>query len=210
VYQWVRTQRASRVMAIKGVPKGPLPVGQPSPVDVTISGRVIKQGLRIRSIVVPFFKSELYADLKLEKPTDQQLTEGWKYPTGYCHFPVAKNYADEHFRQVCAEQLVATRDRKTGRTKREWQQLRARNEGLDIRVYARAAAWELGIDRYQDRHWRDLEWRLTADLFQNTVALPASEGEQPAIADACKPAETPAPRPSPAPLARPKMQIRLC
>ncbi len=166
VYLWVRTQPSQRVMAVKGESRGALPVAQPSSVDVTIGGQRIKHGLRIRGVLVPFFKSELYADLKKEKPTAEQLAQGWRYPVGYCHFPDVKGYGDEHFRQLCAEQLVTTRDRKTGRTKREWQQLRARNESLDIRVYARAAAWELGVDKFRESRWAQLEWQLTADLFQ--------------------------------------------
>ena len=35
VYEWVRTQPVGQVVAIKGSDKGLLPVGQPSPVDVT-------------------------------------------------------------------------------------------------------------------------------------------------------------------------------
>jgi phage terminase large subunit GpA-like protein len=155
--------------------RGALPVAQPSPVDVSIQGRVLKHGLRIRGIVVPFFKSELYADLKKEKPTDEQIEQGWKHPVGYCHFPNVTGYGDEHFKQLCSEQLVTTKDRRTGRTKREWQQLRARNEALDCRVYARAAAWELGLDRFTERAWKELEHRLTADLFadQRSSALAA-------------------------------------
>ena len=33
----------------------------------------------------------------------------------------------------------------------------ARNEALDARVYARAAASIYGIDRFVERHWRELE-----------------------------------------------------
>ena len=35
--------------------------------------------------------------------------------------------------------------------------MRERNEALDTRVYARAAAWILGADRFDDRMWRQLE-----------------------------------------------------
>jgi phage terminase large subunit GpA-like protein len=176
VYQWVRTQSPQRVKAIKGMERGALPVAQPSPVDVSVRGKVLKHGLKIHGIVVPFFKSELYADLKKETPTEEQLATGWQHPVGYCHFFLDQpNYGDEHFKQLCSEQLVSTRDRKTGRTKREWQQLRARNEALDCRVYARAAAWELGLDRFSERYWKELEHRLTADLFadQRVDAAPA-------------------------------------
>ncbi len=64
VYNWVRTQPASQVQAIKGSDKGILPVGQPSPVDINVGGKKIKAGLKIKIINVSFFKSELYANLK--------------------------------------------------------------------------------------------------------------------------------------------------
>ena len=34
-----------------------------------------------------------------------------------------------------------------------WQKLRERNEALDARVYARAAAWIAGLDRWSDERW---------------------------------------------------------
>ena len=157
VYGWVRTQPATQAMAIKGTEKGILPVGQPSPVDVTVNGQKIKKGLKIRTINVAFFKAELYADLKKRPPTEDERGQGWTCPPGYCHFPAGANYGDEHFKQLCAEQLVSHVNRRTRRSKTEWQQTRARNEALDCRVYARAAAWDLGLDRMQEKHWRNLE-----------------------------------------------------
>jgi phage terminase large subunit GpA-like protein len=44
-----------------------------------------------------------------------------------------------------------------GFQKLEWQKMRERNEALDCRVYARAAAWILGADRWSEKVWRDLE-----------------------------------------------------
>jgi phage terminase large subunit GpA-like protein len=35
--------------------------------------------------------------------------------------------------------------------------MRERNEALDCRVYARAAAWILGADRWDEATWRRLE-----------------------------------------------------
>jgi phage terminase large subunit GpA-like protein len=40
--------------------------------------------------------------------------------------------------------------------------MRERNEALDCRVYARAAAGRVGIDRFQEKHWADLERRVGA------------------------------------------------
>ncbi len=67
------------------------------------------------------------------------------------HFP---EYATEYFKQLTAEQLV-TRIVK-GYPKREWQKTRDRNEALDCRIYARAAAIALGIDRWTDAKWEQI------------------------------------------------------
>lgn len=40
--------------------------------------------------------------------------------------------------------------------------MRERNEGLDCYVYARAAAAAAGLDRFEDRHWQELEKQLGA------------------------------------------------
>lgn len=160
VYSWVRSQPSDRVAAIKGDDRGILPVGQPSPVEVRGDGKKDSSGIKIRPIKVSFFKSEFYAFLRLRTPTAEELASGLAYPAGYCHFPAGPNYGDEHFKQLCSEQLVTTTD-KRGRSKREWRQTRPRNEALDCRIYARAAAWDFGLDQAQESHWKKLEESLT-------------------------------------------------
>lgn len=184
VYNWVRTQPSTQVFAIKGRDKGILPVSQPSPVDVTVSGHKIKAGLKIRIIDVGFFKSEFYACLKLRPPTEEELAQGWTYPPGYCHFPAGGNYGDEHFKQVCAEHIVDHLNRTTKRVKKEWIQIRARNEALDCRVYARAAAYDKGLDRMQGKHWEAFEQQLgSAPRHQPVAASQATKEQiQPGIA----------------------------
>ena len=39
----------------------------------------------------------------------------------------------------------------------DWQKLRERNEALDTRVYARAAAWIAGLDRWPEARWAEAE-----------------------------------------------------
>ncbi|CAJ0877616.1 hypothetical protein R1479_02371 [Ralstonia mannitolilytica] len=67
--------------------------------------------------------------------------------------------AHEFIQQLCAEQLITRRDR-NGFPVREWQKMRERNEALDCYVYARAAASAAGLDRFEERHWRELERQL--------------------------------------------------
>ena len=66
------------------------------------------------------------------------------------------SWADsEWLKQLTAEQLVTVKN-KRGFAKLEWQKLRDRNEALDCRVYARAAAWILGADRWSNARWDEL------------------------------------------------------
>jgi phage terminase large subunit GpA-like protein len=167
VYAWVRSKPSDRVTAIKGDDRGALPIGQPSPVDVRIDGKKDPHGIKIRTVKVSFFKSEFYACLKLRTPTPEEVANGFGFPPGYCHFPAGPNYGDEHFKQLCAEQLVTITD-KRGRTKREWRQTRPRNEALDCRIYARAAAWDFGLDQAQDAHWKALEESLKPPVKPQT------------------------------------------
>jgi phage terminase large subunit GpA-like protein len=60
-----------------------------------------------------------------------------------------------------------------GFTKLEWQKLRERNEALDIRVYARAAAWSAGADRWPEARWADLEAQLGVAKRDGSEAGPA-------------------------------------
>ncbi|MGY6704726.1 hypothetical protein [Roseinatronobacter sp.] len=39
------------------------------------------------------------------------------------------------------------------------------NEALDCRVYARAAAWLLGIDRWDDARWSALEGQIAPEAL---------------------------------------------
>ena len=61
----------------------------------------------------------------------------------------------EWMKQLTAEQLMTIKT-KQGFQKLEWQKTRDRNEALDCRVYARAAAWLMGLDRWDQRRWAQL------------------------------------------------------
>jgi phage terminase large subunit GpA-like protein len=159
VYAWVRKQSRLTVLAVKGVPQydRSVPVSGPVYVEVAQNGRRIKRGVSLWTVSVSFFKSETYKLLQLDRPTDADLAT-YGYPAGYVHLPLTLN--DEWIKQLVAEQRVIVRGRRGWAVKTEWRQLRPRNEALDMRVYARAAVWMAGADRWTDVHWRDLETQL--------------------------------------------------
>lgn len=149
VYAWVRKQRRDQVIAIKGREGMTVLVGIPKAVEVKVGGRRYRRGLKLWSIGVDLAKSELYGWLRMEKPTEGPMPPGW------CHFP---EYPEEWFRQLCAEQIVARIVR--GYRRYVWELTRERNEALDCRVYARAAASVAGLDRWSEEQWD----RAAADL----------------------------------------------
>jgi phage terminase large subunit GpA-like protein len=146
VYSWVRTQSPNNVMAIKGIDNSLVPINAPTKVDVNLRGKKLKGSVRLWKVGVSIIKSELFNFLK------QRKNEDGTTPNGYMHFP---EYNTEYFKQLTAEQLV-TRIVK-GYPKRIWQKTRDRNEALDCRVYARAAAIALGIDRWSESRWEQLD-----------------------------------------------------
>lgn len=179
VYGWARRYPMSRVIATKGVSGSRMLIGTPSPVEITANGKKLRRGYKMWPVGVDIAKSELYGWLRLR-------TDGaGAPPAGYCHFP---EYGDDYFLQLTAEHLVTTVNRRTRRTKMEWSVLPNRqNHVLDARVYARAAAAALGIDR----------------LPPEPVSLPPVAT---APANAAPPAAAPAPSspPPPAPVERPR------
>jgi len=160
VYNWVRKQASNRVMAIKGQDELHTMASTPNFVDITIQGSKIKRGAKVWPLGVNIIKSELYGYLKLEKPVD-----GEKYPSGYHHFP---QYNDDYFKMLTAEHLVLKKVR--GYTHYLWEKFRDRNEALDCRVYARAAAFVVGIDRMTDDQLEDMKKQYT---FKSNPTKPA-------------------------------------
>ena len=154
-YAFVRRVKDARVMAVKGVPRGAALIGTPTAVDLTVNGRKLRRGVKVFSVAVGLAKLEFYNHLR---KTAEVAEDGSTlvYPPGYVHLPKVDA---EFIQQLCAEQLITRRNRH-GFPVREWQKIRERNEGLDCFVYARAAAAAAGLDRFEDRHWRDLERQL--------------------------------------------------
>lgn len=150
VYAWAMKHPTNRVMAVKGGHSWSVLVSMPSKVDVDWNGQRIEGGYMMWSVGGNVGKTEFYGWVRLSQPIDDGVEE----PPGYCHFP---RYDEEYFKQITAEQLITHRTRK-GRSVREWVVIRGReNHYLDARIYARCAAYVVGIDRFQDSDWAQLE-----------------------------------------------------
>ena len=150
VYSYVRTKPMSRVMAVKGMPTTHYALGHPTAVDVTLSGKRVTRGTKVWPVGVNFLKGELYSWLKQESPK-----KGNPFPTGFCHFP---EYDEEYFKQLTAEELTKKMHR--GYSKYIWQKVRPDNHALDCRIYARAAAAAVGLDRMTSKDFEKLKVEL--------------------------------------------------
>lgn len=162
VYAWVRA-RGERVMAVKGREGTAVILGHPTAVDVSLNGRRISRGVKLWTVGVDLLKTELYGRLKMEPPL-----AGEPMPFGFCHFP---QYDEEYFRMLTAEQKSSKIIK--GYRRFYWTKLRERNEALDCRIYARAAAAALQIDRFTDEQWSHLE-----NSAPRTPARPAETPER--------------------------------
>ena len=154
-YAFVRGVRDPRLMAVKGVARGAALVGTPTAVDATSGGKKLRRGIKVFSVAGGIAKLEFYNNLR-KSPEVAEDGVTIRYPAGFVHLPKVDA---EFLQQLCAEQLITRRDR-NGFATREWQKMRERNEALDCYVYARAAAAASGLDRLEDRHWRELEKQL--------------------------------------------------
>lgn len=147
VYRWVRKfGRTRRVHAIRGrVGIGSF-LGMPKLIDLRVEGRRVTRGVRVWPVDSGVGKEDLYGRLAQDRP----LEESDPFPPGYCHFP---EYGQEWFKGLTSETLVRRRV-KSGRIVHDWEVIPGRrNEPLDVRNYATAAATILGIDRWTRQDW---------------------------------------------------------
>ena len=108
-------------------------------------------------MAVSTFKAETYRFLRLDRPTDEEIDAGINHPLGTIHLP---GWADgDWWKQFVAEQLVTVMNKRVFQ-RLEWQKLRERNEALVTVVYARAAAWIIGVDRWSDDRRQPLDTEL--------------------------------------------------
>ena len=152
VYNFCRKYPINRVIPLKGYDELSTIIGVPKAVDVKHGGKLIRRGVKVWPVGSSMIKSELYGRLKIEEPIP-----GEPIPKGFLHFP---QYAEEYFRQLCAEKLVIKKDRR-GFSRYEWVKERERNEALDLKVYNRALAAIIGIDRFKPNDWERYKTKLS-------------------------------------------------
>lgn len=142
VYAFCLQQGLTRILPSKGMDTQTIPISNPKPVYITRDGKK-SEALKHITISTDYFKSAIYAHLQLQR-NDETGVNG---PELYCHFP--KTYQLEHYRRLTAEKKVNAPGLR-GYEKALWKKEYVRNEQLDCRVYAMAAAELLGLGRFTD------------------------------------------------------------
>jgi phage terminase large subunit GpA-like protein len=150
VYSYCRQPRKGQlVVAIKGAStRGKPPIGRESKVDLTMRGRIIKNGASVYSVGTDTIKDTIFGRLRTNTEPG----------TGYLHFGAAAT--QEYFEQLTAERKV-TRFNRAGMPLSEYvKKSNARNEALDVCVYS-VAALHLLYRRFDRRTiWDQLQARL--------------------------------------------------
>ncbi len=139
VYDFCKRFDVTRVIPVKGNDSQQVMVAPPRQVDVTSSGKKIGR-VKVWHVGVSVIKSETYGFLRQDKD------EKGNIPYGYCHFP---EYEPNYFRGLTAEELQMKMNSRGYRVY-QWVKKYDRNEPLDCRVYARAAASVVGMDRFEN------------------------------------------------------------
>jgi len=170
VYDFCRLRKHRHIIAIKGQSTRNRPViGRPTNQDISMRGKTIKGGVQLWPVGTDTAKGVLYGRFGIESGA-----------AGSVHF--SKDLAEEFYAQITAEKLI-TRYHK-GHPIQEWvKPSHRRNEVLDCTVYALAAAYHLGMNKFSERDWTRLEeivQPITADLFENNVQKAAEKVKKPA------------------------------
>lgn len=183
VYNWVRSAQGqlAGLRAIKGDNNDNRNIVGPSSLqEVNYRGRKISHGIKLWLVGVDSAKDLLLGQLAIDKPGPGYVHTGQKLPR-------------EWYEQLTAEQRVLVKV--NGKDVYRWVKRRPRNEVLDCRNYALHAAMCLGVHKWPEARWLQLEQTVQPpqDLF-NTAQAPAAQPEK--QGDEAVPPRAPA-RPSP-------------
>lgn len=139
--------RRINMLPVKGKANLDSPFSTPRYIESSpATKRVKKHGGTLVFIGTDILKSEVYSSLGMSEE-DRDDPNTWRK----VFFP--RRLSDEFFEQLAAERLVSERGRgqDANRVVKRWRLTRRRNEALDLIVYARSAAYMLGLHEALER-----------------------------------------------------------
>lgn len=164
VYAFVRSQDPARVFAAKGREHGKNVSWLGAPIDD--NGRKIG-GRRLRMVATAPLKHDFYRMLRLERPT---VESGKPFPAGYVHLSQA--VSEDGCRQLVSEVW------NSGKGKWDLKQ-GERNERLDCRIYARAAAYWAGVDMMSEDDWNARREEFAGPTAEEVKKAPERHRREP-------------------------------
>ncbi len=148
VYDYCSKFDQTKLIPVRGQDHQKVILASPKATNVLKNGKKVGT-VKLWNLGVSLLKSEVYSNLKkLAKEGQDGKPE---YPAGYMHFP---QYSEEHFKRLTNEKLKYRVI--NGVRKAYWDDEGKRNEQLDCRVYARAAATLVGLDRMTEEDFERL------------------------------------------------------
>lgn len=185
VYNFVRSRRARRLMAIKGskTPSRPILAGRPNAQDVNWKGQIIKGGVKLWLVGTDTAKHALVARLIGDATAIASASDAAEQTSPVIKIHFSDALPDYYYDQLTSEVFDPERNR--------WVQRRGRrNEALDTWVYAAAAAQhpEIRVHAMRASDWKRYEQMLEP---ASVTPLPAgthteSQEESPAALPAKK------------------------
>jgi len=159
VYDFCRVRKARKIFPVKGWSTKAKPIiGKPTKVDIDVRGETIKKGGELWMVGTDTAKDQIYNWLELTSPEQE----------GYIHF--SDELPKEFYKQLVSEKKAPRYTK--GFLTYDWMLPKgARNEMLDCSVYAIAAFWRLGLNRWRRSQWKQLEKLVqppTGDLFEQS------------------------------------------
>lgn len=164
VYRFAKANAGRKWYACKGLgdPNKPI-VGKATWVEIREAVEKVNTGkIRMIPVGTTAAKDEIFSSLK--------ITE---FGPGYCHFPNRGEYDEAYLKQLCSEKKVLKARSGVSYYVYEKVSVNARNEALDLRVYATAARVKLNPN-YEAIATRKLQHTEPADRAAEEIedALP--------------------------------------
>ncbi len=161
VYEFCSKHGTNRVIPIKGKENLEMIFSPPKAVQVTKAGQKLNK-VKVWGVGTSYIKAEVYGWLRQTIDPDTQ-----EVPNGYCYF---RKRDPNYFRGLVSEVVVVIKNTK-GYLQHVWKKKYDRNEPLDCRVYARAAASVVGVDRMTEKIWQDQLIKLPKIEFEKPIAV---------------------------------------
>lgn len=166
VYKWAKRHGYSRVVPVKGSEALQNYFSPPRAIDIVKHGKKINKQ-KVWHVGVNFIKAEVYSNLRQEIDIETGVV-----PDGFCYLPKRDPH---YFRGLTAEVQEVVRNKK-GYIQYVWKKKYDRNEPLDCRVYARAAAAIIGVDRWSAERWeQETNLHSTASPKKEKTKKPAAK-----------------------------------